>query len=873
MKRTFVAVLLLFSLTVGLFAQEEPYATTAAEKEALLKKAEAALLWFRSMDRESRSLTPVTEYRKKIEPLELMQAAVILRDAKQTNTSRMLREMFPFLQPTPAECFSVQERLGDETLQALQEDKEVVQGEQIADSTAKIREGAATFLKESLTPAEQMILYHHPETPSDLMKAIQHLAGGGRASLTRYYIRKALECDFTPEEAARIVDNVGSRSLMNLATHPDFAPLGQELASRIFAAARKYWRDPATLREPLDRLGSDEKGEVAKSVQALWKGADTSIEMLIEKLAETDDDKEIAAIQDFLPSFGLKTSEALTESFRSGHSKLVGRLAKSLAKSLPVNDSFLFYAPMFDERLTPEVRNEIGEIVAQRTGRKPTALQAAVELYQRAKDYSEKRRALKSDADGYVRFWNWNAEESKPTYIRMTPPAAYRTFAWRYASLAHQILPNDPEIDKLYLKSLFERTAHLNSLDTPIGDATELKKDAGELSRLGLESLLSESIASEHFGAARIAAELLGDYPADELLYGSDRTISKTTDKPRALVLAVAAPDRRVRFAALSTIMKLKPTRSYPGSSFVSDALVWFSRSNGQKLVVSAHPRQSVAARIAGHFIPRGYTGETAVTAGEAMRLAVDSPDVELMVIDLTCSKPAVPNVLQAMRQDIRTHDIPIAVMSDNEKVLESGMDHRSLPSMEKFEKQRGDNPFANSLSAIYAPISSDETAKWVDANLFERTGAEPVPATIRLQQARKALQWIKEIAESPTRINHIEDIETVASDAVHSDGRIWDGLELAAVIKSGAMQNLIFNVVAEATYSMELRKEAAEKFKESVGKFGVLLRGKQVQRLYDRYFAGEGDGESAPKESRESLELLDSVLRLIETLPGKKSE
>ncbi len=853
MNRIFFALLLIVSVALEAFAQDDHYAITPTEKEALLTKAQSALTWFRTMDRDSRTNTPMATYRKQISPLELMQAAALMKEAKQDDVSRMMREMFPYMQPTNEECFAVQERLGDEMLDSFKDLREVQQGEITTDSVTMVRERSALFLKESLNPAERMILYNEPTTPLEIMRVVSNLLSPGRPGLVRFYLRRFLKNDLQPEEAAAIIDNVGSSTLMQLSRKRDFAPQGEEVVSKIFAEARKYWRDPETLKEPLDRLGSGEKAEVVESVRALWKGADVSVDLLLDKLERSDDEKEVAAIQDFLPSFGSGIAEALSETFRSGNAKLISRAAKALDKILPNEEGFLFYAPMFDEQLPAELRNEISSYVERRQDSKPTAEKAAVVLYKRAKDYFEKNRGVKTDADGYVKFWNWDANEFKVKHIRMLVPAAYRLFAWRYASLAHQILPDDDGIKRLYLLTLFDRTANLNGLDTPLGDdPSKLRVAAAELSVAQLEAMLKEGIESEHFAAAQIAATLLGERNVDELLYDSN------SDKPRILVQALSAPDRRVRYAALEAVVKLKPQRPFPGSSLVVDNLTWFARSSGKRVVVVAHPRQSIAAKVGGHFSSCGYKAELAETSARALRAAASSPDVELLVIDLLCSKPPVPEMLQAMRQDNRTYDIPVAVLTDDDRALATATDFRSLPSMQKIEKQRGDNPFALSLSAVYPPVGDDETAKKVNLDLFERCGVEPVPATLRLQQARQSLVWLKEIIESPSKIYQVEGLDSVVRSAVYSETKIWQGLDLAASIKSGAMQDLLYDVISQEMNPIELRKEAAEKFKESVDKFGVLLRGKQVQRLYDRYNASE-------KEPKESQEILSGVIDLVE--------
>jgi CheY-like chemotaxis protein len=307
--------------------------------------------------------------------------------------------------------------------------------------------------------------------------------------------------------------------------------------------------------------------------------------------------------------------------------------------------------------------------------------------------------------------------------------------------------------------------------------------------------------------------------------------------------------------------MTLQPEVPYSGSSFVAETLVWFSRAEGRRILVSTHPKLSNAAKTAGYFIGCGYQGELAQTCRAAMQFAVETPDTELIVVDLTTPEPSVAEFVQEIRNDPRTADIPIAVLSNNETVLESAPNFQYRSEMQKTDQLRPNAPFSVALSQTYPRVVNDDGAKWINNDLFSKTGVEPVSPAVRLEQARKSLNWIKTIVEnsqSGQKIYHFEELEDTVFRALRSGGRIEAGLELAAVIKSGSMQSAIYETAANSLHPIELRRKAAELFKKSIENFGILLRGQQVQRLYDRYNASEFE----PKETQE---LLGNLLDLIE--------
>jgi hypothetical protein len=139
--------------------------------------------------------------------------------------------------------------------------------------------------------------------------------------------------------------------------------------------------------------------------------------------------------------------------------------------------------------------------------------------------------------------------------------------------------------------------------------------------------------------------------------------------------------------------------------------------------------------------------------------------------------------------------------------------------------------------------------------------GTPPREGNVRLTQAKQALDWLREIKlaelESGQKIYHFDDFDSIVLDAMHSERRFESGLKLAAVVKSAAVQSAIYEMAANAVYPMEVRNQAGEAFEQSIERFGILLRGNQIQRLYDRY----NQSEVEPKESQELLSrLIDAV-------------
>ncbi|MDR1053764.1 MAG: hypothetical protein LBL39_06275, partial [Planctomycetaceae bacterium] len=421
-------------------------------------------------------------------------------------------------------------------------------------------------------------------------------------------------------------------------------------------------------------------------------------------------------------------------------------------------------------------------------------------------------------------------------------------------------------VRRFYVSALFEYFSYINGLDNQLDlESSGLLRVATSLPLVQLNRVMTDAIAEEHFEVAKVAAIIWGRI-------GNLQSFTHPANgQPHPLVRAVAAPDRRLRFAALETIMKLNPTAAYQGSSLVAETLVWFARAEGQKIVVVIHPKLAEASRFAGYFIPLGYSNELATTCRKGFLLAAESPDVELVVVDLVNQNQAVSEFVQLLRKDNRTHDIPVAIYKGEPqkktKTFQGNPNTLESQSMQMIDRLMPNSPFVTSLSQTYPRPVNDEATQFIEADLLQKTGAVRVPAEIRLEQAEKSINWIKQTitaAQTGQKIYKYENLDDIVLRAIGSCKHIIAGLEIATEIKSANMQSAIYNTAADATLPLTTRQHAAKLFEESIKKHGILLHGKQVQHLYDRYNASES-------ETKESQELLSRIIDVVEEKAKKR--
>gem|GEM_PF-1882341 len=863
------------------------------EQEELLGKAQAALIWFHTLgDTVIQERTPAEVYQEKISALELIQVAALLYsflDEEQTELAEKLLVMLPHYRLTPDEMFEINDILGETDLRDLTEIE--------TPYLARIPVEANRFRRQQLNNAEQVVLYQEPETALEVMKAVDVLSVVGRPVLVRHYLRRLLAGEYAaaPEHSARIVETLGTQKLMQLAVHPEFVPLGREAVAQIIDSAKEHWQDEDRIAEALRETdwftegdgrrqtadGSREPAAVSPenkvqvhpealpALRVLWKGDQLSVQQVFDKLATIEDEQEADQLTAILLSLRPDMKEALASALGAANGRLRYHAARGLAASVTPMEAFLLYQFVFNDDIPEAERATVQNILQQRRITLPSQEQAAAILFERATDYFERRRPLRIDGNGNVSFWHRNSDDGIEYLSWENIETAYLYFATNYYGQSYFILPKTSANDKAY--NLAYMLAILESLHTGI---EEFPNPPSSNFSYGIrnmeegEQLLQMTLERDRFGAAFGAIAFLG-----LSILGNEKDhadlLNSTNGRPRVLVQAVIAKNRNVRFAALDTIMKINPTEPFAGSSLVADTLVWFSQSDGESVLLSGHPQMATSVQTANLFLGLGYKTDVATTCRELFARAAASPDVELIVVDARTPQPPVGEFVQAMRQDARTAEIPIAILSSDARDLNPNVNAVQRNTMTEFDQRNPESPFRTSLSLTYPLLFDAESARWVRDDLIQKTadGGRQTAAEERLEQAKQALRWLREIKlaelSTGTKIYHFEDFDSVVLDALSSARRIEEGLKLAAAVRSARLQSAVYDIAANGIYPMWLREQAGEAFEESMERFGILLRGVQIQRLYDRYNASEFE----PVESQELLN------RLIDVVEEKRAE
>ena len=765
---------------------------------------------------------------------------------------------------------------------------------------------------EKITPVEEYLINEANISPVKLMESVELLCKLSKPLTVRRLLRKFIDTDVTTEDCRQITKRVNPSVLVRLDADEAYQPEGTHAVRKIVEGSKSYFESRQVIENAIQTLLSGTDRQKEDAMRTILNGGETSIEYLLERLAASSDRKELAEVNGLLRSMGDSSRRALQESLFAAMPLRI-RAAQLLTSMGRSSDARFLMPMMFDPRLTEAERSEITEMVRELSGNVPSREKVAATMYSMATNYFRGNVSFMTDADHNVPLWQLREDTELPKFVAPSEAEASRYYAEKFARFAAGIDPR-PAHRQLWLVTFFDlKGAELGSDNSIKLDESLLQMMVRGLSVDEVDSALRLAMQQDHPIAARVAAELLGEFnDVNEVIY--------KRGSQGALVRAAGFSDRRVRFAAINSIMKLNPDRPYPGSSTVSQSLVFFTRATGKKRAVVVCPWVSDATAIANLLGPLGYTTETATMGRQAMQLAIDSADTEVMLLDVRTPNSDVAFLVQDMRADNRTHDVPVAVMAngwrvsraerasygENRLVLQEATTQAAQESAVSQEDQEsqilqvaqntpnsqlwaipqnavqhpndknrffiGDDEFvvhgdqmARAERAAYGskmahafPRPYDEvSAKFVLDNLFSETGVEHVPPHIRLAEAKQSILWVAELYRQP-KLYRFENIEEIAAMTLWEPELMLETLTLVEQIPTSAAQQMMTQIVSTPSFPISVRQSALQSFEKNSQNNGVLIRGRQILNLYDWYNASGGEPIASQQTRSDLLDVVE---------------
>jgi hypothetical protein len=675
---------------------------------------------------------------------------------------------------------------------------------------APVASSSAAQLELETNPAVRAALELPRTEPKHYVSAILALADLGRPELATPILKELEGLNLTDEQRAKLVNDFGSHRMLQLSKNAALAPAGQQFADACMAAAATVARDPQRIARLVGEL-TDPAVETrhAAAVDLAAAGQDGVNATLVALANETDPQRR-ATISAAAASMDRLAVGPLLAMIATNDSALKADVSRLLA-SLQVAQAM------------PLIEAEPAR-----------AEQMLLESLRRSRQHAP---AFNSDENNLTELWQWDDATKQLNSVTLPADEAQTIWAARLALALAHFRPEN---------AAYQRQAILLGLESAEllpgrPPNPQLEPMVATADTTTLNNVLADSLKGNYANAAMAAAGLIAKR-------GDAGALQSAAPQPAPLADALAYPNRRVRFAALSAIMSLNPTSAFPGASRVPETLGYFATGASERRAVVAMPIADQATTLAGQLTKLGIDAQPALQGSAAVRLAGQSADLEMILVDADVDSPGVRDVLFALRSAPSTGQIPIGILATSERFVTAqqiAADH-------------------SRVIAFVRPQTDEATSK-IAEQLSQLSSRDQIPPKDRAAMGAQALTWLGELLARPQTFYDLRRESPMIEAALYQPELAERSILALALLGTPESQRALVDFASRANTPIDRRQQAAMAFQKSVSRSGILLTEEEILRQYDRYNASEHAGADTQK-------VLGTILDTLESLRAKAS-
>ena len=676
------------------------------------------------------------------------------------------------------------------------------------------------------------------ETPQSQLSAVLTLIDLGEEEVAALLWKSLAEAAVEEAAAASLAEHFGTARLMKLAR---LEPLSEEDPSQTFIGAREFVqqcldaaakkaRDPQRLAALVEQL-NDPAAEVRKAARVDLaatgvEGARACLEALAQAEEEPIRANLMLALTSLKPVAEPLLIAALVDGeghFRRDVAELCGFL--QIDQALPFLAALASGADNNSEVLAAATTalSKLGHTV-------PNDAEARILLVREIKRLESGAKTGWDQETTETPWWSWNP--SPENSFKSSVVASENIAVLKANRLAGFLLQCGDATPKQ------RQLATVYQLESAALRSEEISKQLATSDDTNLSDLLAAALQRNFLGAAQYCIAKLGEAADSNVLLSG-------TGRPSPLASGLAYGNRAIRFAALEAIMKINPERSFAGASRVPKVLWEFAAGAGPSQVVAASSVVSRADDWAAQMRERGYDATPANSGRAALQVALNSPRLELVLLDSDLDLPNLREVVYQLRSHERTTRLPIAVLS-------------GLPNLEYSRRVAAADA---KLVAIARPHNEQAMQDIVDT--LKQLSDPVATSEHRTEQAAKAIRWIGSLLDRGHPYDEMLRQADVLKQTVHTPGLVESSLQALAVTGTAGSQQALIDYASQQVHPIETRRLAAAAFATSVERFGKQLRQLEIERQYQRY----NDSETADAETQQVLG------QILDVLEGKAAE
>jgi hypothetical protein len=677
------------------------------------------------------------------------------------------------------------------------------------------------------------------QTVEDKFRAVTLLVDLGHTDVAALILPQLLQQKLDAKQQAALVDQFGSAEFLKLirldpppesGKPPSLLSGARNFAQACLAAADAAAHDPARIHEIIANLNAPTEEQRYAARADLRTTGDPGIVTAFSALASatTEDARAniLAALAEMRPAIDQPLLAVLADGqgqLRRDAAELAGYAKVTAAQTLLAT-----VAVSKDNSAAAAARSALAKLGL------PTPTPAEVEKLLHQKLVTLNEKPLPTTGDGtHGPWWSWNQAAKKLQAAEYAEPQLRTLTAARLTrALAEVTGLKSPADARLLVVNGLEEAALLGGQPS-----AALQKIIASMPPAELSAALRAATAANAIAAA---TQLIG-----ELGRRGDASVLATSDgAPSPLAAALSHPVRAVRFAALSAIMQLAPTHSFPGSSKIADALWYFVAGGGDPAIVVAAPDIVQASAWAGQLRGHGFDATPTRTGREALAAAIDpatSSRLALVVLDSNIDHPPIGEVVYQLRTSDRTAGAAIRMWS-------------SAPHLELTQRIAAANP---RVLAVPRPHAAGALAALAE-QAIALNGQPPATKQQRTAEAAQALGWLAKLLTAGSPYDELERDAALLNRSLYIPELSGPSLEVLASLRSADAQSLLTDYASSQTFPVEARRAAVAALAANVQRFGVQLTRAQILRQYDRYNASETADQDTQQVLNQLLDILE---------------
>jgi CheY-like chemotaxis protein len=673
--------------------------------------------------------------------------------------------------------------------------------------------------------------------PGDYLRAVLNLLDLGQPELAGVVFRELEALNLNDEQRATLIAQFGTASLLRLGRATELGPGAVTFSQATIAAAGAQ----ATSPERITQLVADLAGtpvEQRQAIAALSTSGEPAVLATLKVLTDqqaTDEQRRGArsVLVRMVPaSIGplLAAIDAPDPAFRGEVAALLAHIEAFQA------------APLLAPSAVLEPESPIGRAYQSLTGQYPTAASAEGLLRRSIDNLRGGVPPFEIGGDGLIDLWLWDSAAATPVKVSVTTGDATILHTARLARALSAVVPERSGYRIEAAGWTIEAGEVLAFANVP-GLASVVSLES--MSQGEVDQLLAGALGADHAATAVRALAQHAERKDPGCLFTQEGTPSPTAR-------ALKANHPRVRYAALETIAAIDPTHPFPGASYVAPSMVRMLTATGAPFALSVSPRLDVATTWGAGLSAEGYRAHVAGTGADAVAVAADMADIELILIDMSIGGPGVREVVFQLRRHFGTALVPIGLLAREEQ----------LSTAVRMEEDHW------GLLAYLRP-HNDEALLSLTADLQGLLPRDWPTAEARAAGRRQVLQWMNHFLVERRdfyRLRAHADEIARAVPAVDTTPEAW---QLVADLGTPMSQLTLVEAASSPVYPLVTRQAAAAEFARSVERFGLLLTTDEILTQYDAYNASAEQPQETQQILGQLLDTIESVRKANQTTRG----